>query len=68
MLDGDIVRVCACLSLQNAKQMSQNRAMMEAGDLNDWFNTLDIAGRIHLRAASFCMQQADLSDEIGFTQ
>ena len=48
--------------------MSQNRAMMEAGDLNDWFNTLDIASRIHLRAASFCMQQADLSDEIGFTQ
>jgi alpha-L-arabinofuranosidase len=39
-----------------------------SGDLNDWFNTLDIASRIHLRAASFCMQQADLSDEIGFTQ
>ena len=29
------------------------------------FNTIDIADRIHLRAASFCMAQGDNSDEIG---
>jgi len=32
-----------------------------SGDLNDWFNTIDIADRVHLRAASFCMAQGDNS-------
>ena len=31
----------------------------------DRFNTIDIAERIHLRAASFCMAQGDNTDEIG---
>ena len=37
-----------------------------AADLADGrFNTIDIADRMHLRAASFCMAQGDNSDEIG---
>ena len=36
--------------------------------INDWLNVVDIAPRLHLRAASFCMAQGDNSDEIGFTQ
>ena len=50
----------------NAKENSQNRAVMEGGDLNDWFNTVDIAGRLHVRAASFCMAQGDHYDDVGF--
>ena len=42
--------------------------MMEAGDLNDWFNVVDIADRLHLRASSFCMAQADHADNAGFNQ
>eukprot|EP01050_Picozoa_sp_SAG11_P015267 SAG11_NODE_1960_length_3998_cov_3.835599_4_plen_326_part_00 len=53
----------------NAKQQSQNRAMMEGGDLNDWLgNTLDITDRIHMRCASFYMGQGDNSDKAGFMQ
>ncbi len=33
---GDI-QIAAVNTETNAKQMAQNRAMMEAGDLNDWY-------------------------------
>ena len=41
------LRIGAVNTETNAKQQSQNRAMMEGGDLNDWLgNTLDITDRI----------------------
>ena len=52
----------------NAKLQTQDRAIMEGGDLNDWFNVVDIAGRLHARAASFCMEQGDNSDDGAFHQ
>ena len=63
------LRIGAVNTETNAKQQSQNRAMMEGGDLNDWLgNTLDITDRIHMRCSSFCMGQGDNSDEAGFVQ
>lgn len=64
----DVLEIGACNTETNAKQQAQNRAMMEAGDLNDWFNVVDIAKRLHLRASSFCMAQADHADNAGFNQ
>lgn len=59
----DVLEIGACNTETNAKQQAQNRAMMEAGDLNDWFNVVDIAKRLHLRASSFCMAQADHANQ-----
>ena len=37
---------------------------MEAGDLNDWLNVVDVDTRLHMRCASFCMAQGDGSDVV----
>jgi hypothetical protein len=63
-----VLQIGAVNTETNAKQQAQNRAMMEAGDINDWFNSGDIAHRLHLRTASFCMAQGDNSDNAGFDQ
>ena len=54
----------------NAKKEDLDRAMMEAGDLNEWLgdSSVDIGSRLHLRTSSFCMAQGDQSDDGGFHQ
>jgi len=42
----------------NARIHTQQRALMEAGDLNDFFSAADVASRLHFRAASFCTGDA----------
>lgn len=63
----DVLEIGACNTETNAKQQAQNRAMMEAGDLNDWFNVVDIAKRLHLRASSFCMALVGLESYLSFS-
>ena len=36
----------------NAKKQNQDRAIMEGGDLNDWFNVADVVDRLCVTAAS----------------
>jgi len=51
----------------NAGTHTMSRAMDEALDLNDWFNTLPpVVGRLVGRAASFCMERSGHFD--GFDQ
>jgi hypothetical protein len=47
------LKIGAANTETNAKQRAQNRAMMEAGDLNDWLNAVDIADRLHMHGARF---------------
>lgn len=42
----------------NARIHTMERALTEAGDLNDWFSAADVVGRLHFRTASFCMGDA----------
>jgi hypothetical protein len=42
----------------NAAISDMNRAIMEAADLMQWFNTTDVDGRLRGRTASFCTERS----------